>query len=110
MNYQHKQLAGGRWKELTFCEQMANIGSEVERAMLWKQKNNQEYSQKALVRALELLSLTIAATKEKSKLKELARLHEVLVDYFWGENKYLSSDELWRKYFYPFNYAARINT
>ena len=30
---QHKELAAGRWKKLSFCEQMANIGSEVERAL-----------------------------------------------------------------------------
>jgi hypothetical protein len=33
MNYQHKELAAGRWKELSFIEQMANIGSEIERAL-----------------------------------------------------------------------------
>ena len=32
MTYQHAGLAAGRWKELPFVEQMANIGSEVERA------------------------------------------------------------------------------
>jgi hypothetical protein len=31
MNFVHKELAAGRWQTLSFMEQMANIGSEVER-------------------------------------------------------------------------------
>lgn len=107
MNYQHKSLAKGRWFEFPLLEQMANIGSEVERAISWRQKN-QDYSKQAFYRALELLSLTIDDPKNKTRLKELTRLYEVLVDYFAGENHYGSSDKLWRNYFSPFNYAARI--
>lgn len=110
MNYQHKQLSRGRWFELTFFEQMANIGSEVERAILWRDKNKQ-YSINAVERALELLDLTIADAKNRagSKLKELTRLREALVDYFCFDNQFSSSDKLWRNYFYAFNYAARLN-
>lgn len=109
MNYQHQTLAAGRWKKLTFCEQMANIGSEVERTILWREKGNNTYSQKAFERALELLDLTIATPKNKKRLRELTRLREALVDYFLGENQFSSSDKLWRHYFYAFNYAARVN-
>jgi hypothetical protein len=86
---------------------MANIGSEVERAILWKEKN-QEFSKQAFYRSLELLSLTIDDPKNKQRLKELTRLYGVLVDYFDGDNQHQSSDKLWRSYFYPFNYAARL--
>lgn len=109
MTYQHKQLAAGRWLKMAFMEQMANIGSEVERTILWKSKDSKDYSHKALERALELLDLTIGDVKNKSRLKELARLREVLVDYFLFDNQFSSSDRLWRNYFYPFNFAARLN-
>lgn len=109
MNYQHKNLAAGRWKKLSFIEQMANIGSEVERTMSWRKKKNKDSSQKAFFRSLELVSLTIADKKNKKRLKELTRLKEVLVDYFFGSNQYGSSDKLWHNYFYAFNYAARVN-
>lgn len=108
MSYQHKQLAGGRWFEITFFEQMANIGSEVERAILWRKKNNQ-YSIKSIERALELLDLTIADSKNRRRLKELLRLREAIVDYFYFNNEFCSSDELWRKYFTAFNYACRVS-
>ncbi|MEO0126093.1 MAG: hypothetical protein ABIK99_07520, partial [candidate division WOR-3 bacterium] len=99
MNYQHKELARGRWFQLTFFEQMANIGSEVERAIIWQEKNK-GYSQKAIERALELLDLTIADQKNKKRLKELTRLRECLVDYFYFDNQFSSSIESWRKYFF----------
>ncbi|MEO0107271.1 MAG: hypothetical protein ABIL46_08080 [candidate division WOR-3 bacterium] len=106
MTYQHKELAHGGWFQIPFLEQVAHIGSEVERAISWRTKNL-EYSIKAIERALELIDLTVADKKNISHLKELLRLREVLVDYFYFDNQYGSSDKLWRSYFYPFFYAAR---
>jgi hypothetical protein len=31
MSHAHPELAAGRWNSLSFLEQMANVGSEVER-------------------------------------------------------------------------------
>lgn len=107
MNYQHKELAQGRWNQLSFAEQMANIGSEVTRALNWKAKNNADYSQKAIERAIELLDLTISGIKNFASLKELVRLREAIIDYFFGKNEFSSSDILWKKYFFHFAYAAR---
>ncbi len=109
MRFQHQKLAGGRWRNLSFIEQMANVGSEVERTILWREKRNDSYSQKGFERTLELLDLTIADSKNRSRLRELTRLREALVDYFFGENQFSSSDQLWRNYFFAFNYAARVN-
>ncbi|MFZ2969597.1 MAG: hypothetical protein WA063_00460 [Minisyncoccia bacterium] len=107
MEYQHKNLAAGRWKELSFFEKMANVGSEVERTIKWKNKQNAEYSLMAFERALELLDLTIENEKSKSRLKELLRVREMLADFFAFENSYGSSAEKWQSYFYSFNFAAR---
>ena len=107
MTYQHKQLAGGTWKKLSFFAQMANIGSEVERAIKWRENNN-NYSRAAFERALELIDLTIEDKKNRQRLKELVRLREVLADYFEYKNIYNSSDGKWRSYFLAFNYAARL--
>jgi len=107
MSYQHKDLAAGRWKEMSFLEQMANIGSEVERALKWKTKRNNTYCQKAFDRALELIDLTLDNIKVFPRLKELARLREAIVDYFSGSNEFSSTETSWRKYFSSFTYAAR---
>ncbi|MDD5529283.1 MAG: hypothetical protein PHX21_04560 [bacterium] len=107
MSFQHKELASGKWQKLSFFEQMANIGSEVERTIKWNKKNS-EYSRQAYERALELLDLTISDKNNLSRLKELVRLREVLVDYFQFDNIYQSTDKKWQNYFYAFNYAARL--
>lgn len=107
--YYHKTLAGGRWKKFTFFEQMANIGSEVERTIKWRNKGNAEYGRMAFERALELLDFTIEDEKNRKRLKELLRVRETLADYFAFENNYHSTDKSWQNYFYAFNFAARIN-
>lgn len=109
MEYQHKNLAGGVWQRLSFFEQMANIGSEIERAIKWKNKGNAEYSRMAFDRALELIDLTIDNEKSKSRLKELSRVREMLADHFVFDNEYSSTDKSWQNYFYAFNFVARIN-
>ena len=110
MSVQHQNLAQGRWQQLSFVEQMANIGSEVERALNWRAKNNEDYCQKAFERALELIDLTLGSLKEFPRLKELARVRESLVDYFFGTNEFISTESSLRKYFSCFTLAARKNS
>ena len=109
MNPQHKELAAGRWNALPFVEQMANIGSEVERALNWQAKHNLDYSQKAYERALELVDLTLDCALSFTRLKELARVREAIVDYFSGSNQFVSTESSWKKYFSCFTYATRRN-
>ena len=108
MIFQHKELAAGRWNQLSFFEQMANIGSEVERSIKWRNKNSENFGP-AFERALELADLTISDKKNIKRLRELTRLREALVDYFAFNNQYGSSDKIWHNYFFAFNYAARLN-
>lgn len=104
---QHEELARGRWRQFSLTEQMAHVGSEISRALNWRVKGNEAYSQKALLRALELLTFTLEASTKPSQLKEIARVREAVLDYFYGSNQFESSDQLWRNYFDHFAYAAR---
>ena len=106
MSYQHTDLAAGRWSRFTFLEQMANIGSEVERALNWRLKENPLYSQRAFERALELMDLTLESVKDPARLREIARARELLVDFFSGTNEAASTETSWRNYFAHFTYAA----
>ena len=108
MNPVHKSLAEGRWATMSLCAQMANIGSEVERAMIWAGKGNSEYSRMAFYRALELIDLTLRDPKHRGRLREIARVREALADYFSFDNEYHSTETQWRKYFHSFTYAARL--
>lgn len=105
---QHSSLAAGRWGRFSLIEQLANVGSEVERALNWLNKKNPEYCQQAFSRALELLGLTIADPRHRHRLKELTRLREALLDYFLGDNEFGSTQKGWRRYFYAFGYAASL--
>lgn len=105
---QHTSLANGRWQTLSFFEQLASIGSEVERALNWQAKKNPEYSQRSFERALELLDLSLALDLKPSQHKELSLARTVLVDYFSGTNQAKSTPKQWRRYFGAFSYAAQL--
>ena len=107
MMVQHKELAEGRWNNFTLAQQMANIGAEVGRAINWRKKGKPQYAKKAIDRALELLVLTLETQHRPAASREVARVKEAILDYFYGENEFRSSDILWQKYFDHFNYAAR---
>jgi len=108
-NFHHKELAKGGWQKLSFAEQMANVGSEIERTINWNKRNKSEHSQEAFFRALELMDFTIADKRNKNKLKELCRVREVLVDYFFADNEYRSTDLSWQKYFRAFTWMASLS-
>ncbi len=105
MNYIHKNAATGRWFQFSIFEQMANIGTDIGRAIQWRAKDK-EISNRAFERGLELLDLTMIDKKNKKHLRELCRLREVLADCFCFDNEYASTDKNWESYFYFFNAAA----
>ena len=105
---QHRELAAsGRWAELSFAQQMANIGSEIYRAGSWKDRGREDRAVRAADRALELIDFTVdAMLKKKRSPRELLRLREVVCDYFYGDNQYLSSSASLNHYFDPFAIQA----
>jgi hypothetical protein len=109
MTVAHQDLAAGRWFELPLVEQLAHVGSEIERTMRWRAQGNPDYARRASERALELLDLTIADAKHRSRLRELTRLREVLADCFWFDNRYGSTDASWHRYFHAFTHAAALS-
>jgi len=106
--YIHKNLAAGHWQDFSLIEQMANIGSEVERAIKWKEKGDKKNSHNAFTRALELFDLTVADLKNKKRLKEILRARELFCEFFIGQNIYHQNADQWQKYFYQFAYLTQI--
>lgn len=99
ISIQHKKLSKGLWKSKPFLEQMANIGSEVNRAIKWRNKDNEEYAELAFVRSLELFDLSKESKLTYPKYKELLRMREIWVDYFKYDNVYNSNEKDINKYF-----------
>lgn len=103
----HKNLATRAWENLSFVEQMANIGSEVSRTIAWKDKNAKD-ANLSFNRTLELIGLTMKDPKNRGRLREIARVKELFTDWFLGEGSYKSSKEVWQKYFLQFAIASRL--
>ncbi len=103
----HGTLAQGRWRQLSLVEQLANIGSEIGRAAHARSQGREDRSRNALERGLELFDLTIADSRWRHRLKEIARAREVVCDFFVGDNAYGSTAESLERYFLAFAIAAR---
>ena len=106
---QHRELASGRWWSLSIAEQLGNVGSEISRAARWSSREPQR-SEAALHRALELIDLTLDDPRHRisvERLREIARLREVVVDFFAGPNQYRSSAASLQKYLDAYAVAAR---
>ncbi len=108
MNIQHKSLAAGGWQKFSLAEQLGNIGSEISRALNWRDKDQKIY-EKAIDRALELLDLTISDPRWQNRLKEIVRTRELLGDAILGGKEYKTSLEDLDRYFFYFALASRVN-
>ena len=103
----HKELyESGRWFKLSLIQQLANVGSDVERTIKWKNAGDLISSQQAFERALELIDFIVLDPKNKGRLREVLRVREFFADYIVGDNHYGFTDEAWQKYFRWFGFAA----
>lgn len=77
-DYIHKNLAEGRWFQLSLAEQLGNIGSEYYRAISAKKSGDSERYISACDRTLELCELTLEDKRwyGNPALKELCRMNE----------------------------------
>lgn len=103
---QHKNLAAGDWSKLSLFEQMGNVGSEISRALNWRGRDEKSFKNSG-ARALELLDLTIADPRWRTRLKELARARELVGGALFGGKEYETSLEDLNRYFFHFAIAAR---
>lgn len=106
---QHRDLAAGRWHQLSLAEQLGNVGSEISRAVRWSGRND-HLARGALERALELLDFTLDDPRHRqspARLRELARAREVVVDFFDGSNQYHSTAADLQKYFDAYALSVR---
>lgn len=109
LTFEHKTLAAGQWVELSFAEQMGNIGSEVHRAPKWHIQGNQKRFQGAFERALELFDLTIGSSRQHpTRLKEVLYGRYEFCDYFLG-NKLNTDPTKMQRYYDQFALLARGN-
>jgi hypothetical protein len=104
----HVELAAGRWAELTLIEQMAHIGSEVERTIRAHESGRANRFDQALERALQLFDLTAADSRWRgARCREILRAREEFCRLFFDEDVPPGSASGLRDYFLHFAVAAR---
>jgi len=90
---QHASLENGRWAELSFPQQMANIGSETSRVLKALEAGKENRAQSAFVRFQELIDLTIrygrkdeSPSARSAMWEELCRFRELYCAAFEKRN------------------------
>jgi hypothetical protein len=107
--WQHQDAARGGWQRLSLAEQFGHVGSEVSRAIRWSTRNP-DTARAALYRGLELMDLMLDDPQHRrsaARLREIARVREVMVDFLAGNNEYGSTALSLQRYFDHFAVLAR---
>ncbi len=102
----HRDLAAGRWAQLSLAEQLGNVGSEIGRMLRWRGRD-ERLVRGAFERGLELLDLTLADPRWRDRLREVARARELLCDAAAEGREYGTTLEDLDRYFLAFAAAAR---
>lgn len=100
-----------RWAELALADQLANVGSEVERAIRAHRAGNVTRWEHAQARALELFDLTATDPRWRGpRRREILRAREEFCRLFHAPDAAPSSADGLRRYFLAFAVAARRRT
>jgi len=97
-----------RWATMSLVEQLANVGSDVERAIRAKRSSNHARLESAMARALELFDLTAADPRWAGpRRREILRAREEFCRLFFDADVPQGSAEGLQRYFLAFAVAAR---
>jgi hypothetical protein len=104
----HTGLAAGRWAALTLAEQLANVGSEVDRAIsAWAARRSDRFD-RALARALELFDLTARDDRWRGhRRREILRSREEFCRLFFDDDPQPVAARTLSAYFLRFAVLAR---
>lgn len=91
-----------RWFAMPVYEQISNIGSEVARAIRYKNRGDIQKTHNFCDKAIEFWEMSKRDPKNKHRIGEFDCAIEELSDYFKGDNKYNTSDEILRRYYDAF--------
>jgi hypothetical protein len=102
---------GVDWKRFSIVEQLANVGSEVDRTIRAHQTGNTTRFNNALDRALSLFDLTAADPRWAGhRRREVLRAREDFCRLFFEPDPPAASAEGLRRYFLAFGVAANARS
>jgi hypothetical protein len=104
-------MDAGRWHTLPLVDQLAHVGSEVERALRAIEQGRTDRVDGAVSRALELFDLTATDDRWRGhRRREILRAREQFCRCLFPEATLAEPDlaDYLRKYFLQFAVAARL--
>jgi len=108
MGAMHRDLASGRWHTLTLVEQLAHVGSEVNRAIHAHGGGRVARRDQAIGRALELFDLTATDDRWRGhRRREVLRVREEFCRLFFADDAPPDSAASLQRYFLWFGILAR---
>ena len=90
------------WFNMPVSMQISNVGSEVARAIRYKNKGDQQKAANFCNKAIEFLKIIEADPKNKHRKGEFDFCIEELNDYFLGTNEYKTTDAMLTSYYDAF--------
>lgn len=90
------------WYNMPVGLQLANVGSEVNRALSWKKRGNAQRTASFCNKAIDFLEIMKTDEKNRNRIGELNFCIEELKDFFLGDNIYGTTDETLMKYYDAF--------
>lgn len=104
----HAGLAAGRWAAFTLAEQLANVGSEVDRTIRAWEAGRGDRFHRALARALELFDLTARDDRWRGpRRREILRAREEFCRLFFEAPTRTEAARTLSAYFLRFAILAR---
>lgn len=95
-----------KWFEMSVGMQISNVGSEVARAIRYKNKGDEQKKINFCNKAIEFLQIIEEDPKNAHRKGEFDFCIEELKDYFLGNNEYNTTDEMLKKYYDAFLQTA----
>ena len=106
----HAGLATGGWAALSLAEQLANVGSEVDRAIAAWAAQRSDRLDRALARALELFDLTVRDDRWRGHRRgEILRWREAFCRLFFDPESPVGDAAGVSAFFLRFAVLARRN-
>ena len=86
--------------------QISNVGSEVNRALLWRKAGNRQREIAFCKKAIEFLNIMKQDPKNRHRIGEIDACIEELKDFFLGNNEYNTTEETLIRYYDAFLWQA----
>lgn len=104
----HADLASGGWAALSLVEQLANVGSEVDRAIAARTAQRPDRFERALARALELFDMAAGDHRWRGpRRREILRAREEFCRLFFDHESPPDAVRTLAAYFLQFAVLAR---